>query len=185
MSPTEILEKAQAIQSRETGEQYIYNQEESDILREARAIQESRSRSGVGKIIDKLMPSLVGQRRAAEIEIERIRATEAKVEALANRKASLAIEAAKAKTTLERLREQNRHYRDASTDRGIRDIFLKTYWARTEANFHGHLKLAATEIFTAQILGREFHHFVDQQATDLAAIEAEAKAVDGELSKIK
>jgi len=185
MSPTEILEKAQAIQSQKTGEQHVYSADESDILREARAIQESRSRSGVGKIIDKLMPSLVGQRRAAEIEIERIRATEAKVEALANRKTSLAVEVAKAKTTLERLQEQNRHYRDAATNKGIRDTLLKTYWARTEANFHGHLKLAATEIYTAQILGREFHHFVEQQATDLAAIEAEAKAVDGELSKIK
>lgn len=186
LSAAELLEEAARIRAEADRDgRAIFDAREGEILRLAAAVEESRRRSGIGKIVDDFLGGILGEKRQAEARLASIREREARIEQLLRDREGTKAALEKAEANLERVQALGDQFRKAASPAGIRAIFQIKAWAISEVNFAAHAIEAAKEVAAAKMLGENFAVFVDAATEQAASLRKQLAAIETELSKSK
>jgi hypothetical protein len=182
LSAAELLEEAAKIRAEADRDgRAMFDAREGEILRLAAAVEESRRRTGIGKVVDDFLGGILGEKRIAEKRLAAIREREARIEALLREREGTKAALEKAEANLERIKALGDQFRKAASPAGIREIFEKKAWAIGETNFAAHATEAAREAAAAKILGEHFAVFVDAADEQAANLRQQLAGIETEL----
>lgn len=182
LSNSEILAKAQAIRAREGFE--VLSPEESELCFKADAIVNSRRSSGIGAIVESALEKIVGERRAAEMALERARRDEAAVEALLAERAALEKNLERQREVLKRLRTLSENAAANATEEKEGKHFLNRFAHADHYSLPNHLNQVALEIAQARIVAQFLPLYVREQEKAVAEAEARVKEISKAVSKL-
>jgi hypothetical protein len=186
LSSAELLEEAARIRAEADRDgRAMFDAHEGEILRLAAAVEESRRRTGIGKVVDDFLGGIIGEKRLAEKRLGELREREARIEQLLRDREGTKGALEKAEANLERVQALGDQFRKAASPAGIRAIFQKKAWAISEVNFAAHAIEASKEAAAAKILGENFAVFVDAATGQAANLRQQLAGIETELRKHK
>lgn len=182
LSNSEILAKAQAIRAREGIE--LLSPEESQICFAADAIVNSRRASGIGGLVEGALEKIVGERKVAEMALERARRDEAAAEALLAERAGLEKNLVRQREVLARLKGMAAAATSKATPAAEGDHFLSRFAHADHHLLPDHLRQVALEILQARVVAQYLPLYVERQGKAVAEAEARAKEIGKLVSKL-
>jgi hypothetical protein len=182
LSNSEILAKAQAIRAREGIE--VLSPEESQICFAADAIVNARRGSGIAGLVETALEKIVGERKAAEMSVERARRDEAAAEALLAERAALEKNLVRQREVLARLRAMAEAAKAKATPESEGQHFLSRFPHSDHFSLPGHLNQVALEILQARVVAQFLPLYVQRQGEAVAEAEARVKEISKAVSKL-
>ena len=184
-SNSELIERAAQITTdAAAGGVSVLGPEASETLRRAAAVQEQRQSSGISRLVDGVLSSILGEKRITEQRLAELRAAEARAEQLLLEQSAVAKTILRQEQHLSRLKDFGRGYAAAGEPKAIKELFEKRCWAIGQGNFDGHLKQAASEAITSKMIAENFAVFLDFQAAAIAESRARLVQIGTELKRI-
>ena len=185
LSNSELLEKAAQISADAAAANVsVLGPEASEVMRRAAAVQEQRQSSGISRLVDGVLGSILGEKRITEQRLAELRAAEARAEQLLLEQAAVAKTILRQEQHLSRLKDFGRGYTAAGEPKAIRELFEKRCWAIGQGNFDGHLKQAASEAMTSRMIAENFAVFLDFQAAAIAESKARLVQIGAEIKRL-
>jgi hypothetical protein len=185
LSNSELIERAAQIAADAAADGVsVLGPEASETLRRAAAVQEQRQSSGISRLVDGVLGSILGEKRITEQRLAELRAAEARAEQLLLEQAAVAKTIERQEQHLSRLKDFGRGYQAAGSPEAVRELFAKRCWAVGQANFDGHLKQAASEAMTSRLIAENFAVFLDFQAAAIAESKGRLVQIGTELKRI-
>jgi hypothetical protein len=184
-SNSELIERAAQITADAAADGVaILGPEASETIRRAAAVQEQRQSSGISRLVDGVLGSILGEKRVAEQRLAELRAAEARAEQLLLEQAAVQKTILRQEQHLSRLKDFGRGYQAAGEPKAIKELFEKRSWAIGQGNFDGHVKQAAAEAMTSKLIAENFVVFLDFQAAAIAESKARLTQIAAELKRI-
>ena len=185
LSNSELLEKAAQISADAAADNVsVLGPEASEVMRRAAAVQEQRQSSGISRLVDGVLGSILGEKRITEQRLAELRAAEARAEQLLLEQSAVAKTILRQEQHLARLKDFGRGYAAAGEPKAIKELFEKRCWAIGQGNFDAHVKQAATEAMTSKLIAENFAVFLDFQAAAIAESRARLVQIGTELKRI-
>ena len=182
LSNSEILAKAQEIRARDGIE--MLNAEQSEILFKADAILNARRSSGIAGVVESALSKIVGDRRSAELSLEKARRDEAAAEALLAERAGLEKNLIRQREVLERLRQMATSAASQATPAAEEAHFLSRFAHADHHSLGAHLQQVALEIVQNRIIAQYSPLYVAAQNKAVAEAEARLKEISKAVSKL-
>ena len=182
LSNSEILAKAQEIRARDGIE--MLDAEQSEILFKADAILNARRSSGIAGIVESALSKIVGERRSAEMSLEKARRDEANAEALLAERAGLEKNLIRQREVLERLRQMATSAASQATPAAEEAHFLSRFAHADHHSLGAHLQQVALEIAQSRIIAQYSPLYVAAQNKAVAEAEARLKEISKAVSKL-
>ena len=184
-SNSELIEKAAQIAADAAADGVsVLGPEASETLRRAAAVKEQRQSSGISRLVDGVLGSILGEKRITEARLAELRAAEARAEQLLLEQAAIQKTIERQEQHLSRLKDFGRGYAAAAEPKAIRELFEKRCWAIGQGNFDAHVKQAATEAMSSKLIAENFAVFLDFQAAAIAESRARLVQIGTELKRI-
>ena len=184
-SNTELIEKAAQIAADAAADGVsVLGPEASETLRRAAAVKEQRQSSGISRLVDGVLSSILGEKRVTEQRLAELRAAEARAEQLLLEQSAIQKTIERQEQHLSRLKDFGRGYAAAGEPKAIKELFEKRCWAIGQGNFDAHVKQAATEAMTSKLIAENFAVFLDFQAAAIAESRARLVQIGTELKRI-
>ena len=184
-SNSELIERAAQIAADAAADGVsVLGPEASETLRRAAAVQEQRQSSGISRLVDGVLSSILGEKRVTEQRLAELRAAEARAEQLLLEQSAVAKTILRQEQHLSRLKDFGRGYAAAGEPKAIKELFEKRCWAIGQGNFDAHVKQAATEAMTSKLIAENFAVFLDFQAAAIAESRARLVQIGTELKRI-
>jgi hypothetical protein len=182
LSNSEILAKAQAIRARDGME--VLSPEESQICFAADAIVNARRGSGIAGLVEGALEKIVGERKAAEMALERARRDEAAAEALLAERAGLEKNLVRQREVLARLKGMAANAAEQATPEREGEHFLSRFAHADHHLLPDHLRQVALEILQARVVAQFLPLYVQRQDKAVAEAEARVKEIGKQVSKL-
>ena len=184
-SNSELIERAAQITTDAAADGVsVLGPEASETLRRAAAVQEQRQSSGISRLVDGVLSSILGEKRVTEQRLAELRAAEARAEQLLLEQSAIQKTIERQEQHLSRLKDFGRGYAAAGEPKAIKELFEKRCWAIGQGNFDAHVKQAATEAMTSKLIAENFAVFLDFQAAAIAESRARLVQIGTELKRI-
>jgi hypothetical protein len=182
LSNSEILAKAQEIRAREGVE--LLDAAESEILFKADAIVNARRGSGIAGLVEGALAKIVGERKAAEMALEKARRDEAAAEALLAERAGLEKGLQRQREVLKRLQTLAANAAAQATPQAEGEHFLTRFAHADHFTLPDHLRQVALEILQARVVAQYLPLYVERQEQAVATAEARVKEIAKQVSKL-
>jgi hypothetical protein len=185
ISNSELIEKAAQIAADAAADNIsVLGPEASEVMRRAAAVQEQRQSSGISRLVDGVLGSILGEKKITEQRLAELRAAEARAEQLLLEQAAVAKTIERQEQHLSRLKDFGRGYSAAGEPKAIKELFEKRCWAIGQGNFDAHVKQAASEAMSSKLIAENFAVFLDFQAAAIAESRARLVQIGTELKRI-
>ena len=185
LSNSELIERAAQIAADAAADGVsILGPEASETLRRAAAVQEQRQSSGISRLVDGVLGSILGEKRITEARLAELRTAEARAEQLLLEQAAVAKTILRQEQHLSRLKDFGRGYAAAGEPKAIKELFEKRCWAIGQGNFDGHVKQAAAEAIASRTIAENFAVFLDFQAATIAESKARLVQIGTEIKRL-
>ena len=185
LSNSELLEKAAQIAADAAADNVsVLGPEASEVIRRANAVQEQRQSSGISRLVDGVLGSILGEKRITEQRLAELRAAEARAEQLLLEQAAVAKTIERQEQHLSRLKDFGRGYAAAGEPKAIRELFEKRCWAIGQGNFDAHVRQAATEALASRMIAEHFEVFLDFQNGEIAKSRERLKEIGAEIKRL-
>ena len=184
-SNTELIEKAAQIAADAAADGVsVLGPEASETLRRAAAVQEQRQSSGISRLVDGVLSSILGEKRVTEQRLAELRAAEARAEQLLLEQSAVAKTILRQEQHLSRLKDFGRGYAAAGEPKAIKELFAKRCWAVGQGNFDAHVRQAATEALASRMIAEHFEVFLDFQNGEIAKSRERLKEIGAEIKRL-
>jgi len=185
LSNSELIERAAQITADAAAAGVaVLGPEASETIRRATAVQEQRQSSGISRLVDGVLGSILGEKRITEARLAELRAAEARAEQLLLEQSAIQKTIERQEQHLSRLKDFGRAYQSAGEPKAIRELFEKRCWAIGQGNFDAHVKQAAAEALASKMIAENFVVFLDFQAAAIAESKARLTQIAAELKRI-
>ena len=185
LSNSELLEKAAQISADATADNVsVLGPEASETLRRAAAVKEQRQSSGISRLVDGVLGSILGEKRITEQRLAELRAAEARAEQLLLEQSAVAKTILRQEQHLARLKDFGRGYAAAGEPKAIKELFEKRCWAIGQGNFDAHVKQAASEAMSSKLIAEHFEVFLDFQNGEIAKSRERLKEIGAEIKRL-
>ena len=181
-SNSEILAKALEIRARDGIE--MLDAEQSEILFKADAILNARRSSGIAGIVETALSKIVGERRSAEMSLEKARRDEAAAEALLAERAGLEKNLVRQREVLEKLKQVAASAASQATPAAEEAHFLSRFAHADHYLLADHLRQVAIEIVQNRIIAQYAQLYVERQTGAVAEAEARLKEISRQVAKL-
>jgi hypothetical protein len=182
LSNSEILAQAQAIRAREGME--VLSPEESQICFAADAIVNARRGSGIAGLVEGALGKIIGERKAAEMALERARRDEAAAEALLAERAGLEKNLVRQREVLARLKAMAANAAEQAAPEREGAHFLSRFAHADHHTLPDHLRQVALEILQARVVAQYLPLYVEHQEQAVTAAESRVKEISKAVSKL-
>ena len=184
-SNTELIEKAAQIAADAAADGVsVLGPEASETLRRAAAVQEQRQSSGISRLVDGVLSSILGEKRITEARLAELRAAEARAEQLLLEQSAIQKTIERQEQHLARLKDFGRGYAAAGEPKAIRELFAKRAWAVGQGNFDAHVRQAASEAMSSKLIAEHFEVFLDFQNGEIAKSRERLKEIGAEIKRL-
>ena len=184
-SNSELIEKAAQIAADAAADNVsVLGPEASEVMRRAAAVQEQRQSSGISRLVDGVLSSILGEKKITEQRLAELRAAEARAEQLLLEQAAVAKTIERQEQHLARLKDFGRGYQAAGKPEAIRELFAKRAWAVGQGNFDAHVKQAAAEAMTSKLIAEHFEVFLDFQNGEITKSRERLKEIGAEIKRL-
>lgn len=185
ISNSELIEKAAQIAADAAADNVsVLGPEASEVMRRAAAVQEQRQSSGISRLVDGVLGSILGEKKITEQRLAELRAAEARAEQLLLEQSATQKTIERQEQHLSRLKDFGRGYAAAGEPKAIRELFAKRSWAIGQGNFDAHVKQAATEAMTSKLIAEHFEVFLDFQNGEIAKSRERLKEIGTEIKRL-
>jgi len=185
LSNSELIERAAQITADAAAAGVaVLGPEASETIRRAAAVQEHRQSSGISRLVDGVLGSILGEKRITEARLAELRAAEARAEQLLLEQSAIQKTIERQEQHLSRLKDFGRGYTAAGEPKAIRELFEKRCWAIGQGNFDAHVKQAASEAMTSKLIAENFAVYLDFQAAAIAESKGRLVQIGTELKRI-
>lgn len=185
LSNSELIEKAAQISADAAADGVaVLGPEASETIRRAAAVQEQRQSSGISRLVDGVLGSILGEKRITEQRLAELRAAEARAEQLLLEQSAVAKTILQQEQHLSRLKDFGRGYQAAGEPQAIRELFAKRCWAIGQHNFDAHVRQAAAEGTASKMIAENFAVFLDFQAAAIAESKTRIAQIAAEIKRL-
>lgn len=182
LTNSEILSRAQEIRARDGIE--MLDAEQSEILFKADAILNARRSSGIAGIVESALSKIVGERRSAEVSLEKARRDEHAAEALLAERAGLEKNLVRQREVLEKLKQMAKSAASQVTPQAEEKHFLSRFAHADHYLLPDHLRQVAIEIVQNRIIAQYAELYVERQTGAVAEAEGRLKEIAKQVSKL-
>jgi hypothetical protein len=182
LTNSEVLAKAQEIRARDGIE--MLDAEQSEILFRADCILNGRRSSGIAGIVESALSKIVGERRSAEMSLERARRAEAAAESLLAERAGLEKNLIRQREVLEKLKQMEASAALQVTPQAEEKHFMSRFAHADHYLLPDHLRQVAIEIVQNRIIAQYAQLYVERQNKGVAEAEARLKEIAKQVAKI-
>jgi hypothetical protein len=185
ISNSELIERAAQIAADAAADGVsVLGPEASETLRRAAAVQEQRQSSGISRLVDGVLGSILGEKKITEQRLAELRAAEARAEQLLLEQSAVAKTIGRQEQHLSRLKDFGRGYAAAGEPKAIKELFEKRCWAIGQGNFDAHVRQAATEALASKMIAEHFEVFLDFQNGEIAKSRERLKEIGAEIKRL-
>ena len=182
LTNSEILAKAQSIRAR--NDVAMLSPEDSQICFQADSIVNGRRSSGIAGIVESALSKIVGERRSAEMALEKARRDEANAEALLAERAGLEKNLVRQREVLEKLKQMEKAAASQVTPQAEEEHFLSRFAHADHYLLPDHLRQVAIEIVQNRVIAQYAQLYVMRQNEAVAEAEARLKEISKQVSKL-
>ena len=185
LSNNELLEKAAQITADAAADGVaVLGPEASETIRRAAVVQEQRQSSGISRLVDGVLGSILGEKRITEARLAELRAAEARAEQLLLEQSAVQKTILRQEQHLARLKDFGRGYAAAGEAQAIRELFAKRCWAIGQHNFDAHVRQAANDALTSKMIAEHFEVFLDFQNGEITKSRERLKEIGAEIKRL-
>jgi len=185
ISNSELIEKAAQIAADAAADNIsVLGPEASEVMRRAAAVQEQRQSSGISRLVDGVLGSILGEKKITEQRLAELRAAEARAEQLLLEQSAVQKTILRQEQHLARLKDFGRGYAAAGEAQAIRELFAKRCWAIGQHNFDAHVRQAANDALTSKMIAEQFEVFLDFQNGEITKSRERLKEIGAEIKRL-
>jgi hypothetical protein len=182
LSNSEILTRAQEIRAHDGIE--MLDAEQSEIIFRADAIINGRRSSGIAGFVESALQKIIGERRSAEMALEKARRDEAAAEALLAERSGIEKHLVRQREVLEKLQQMAAAAAAQVTPQAEESHFLSRFAHADHHSLGAHLQQVALEIAQARIIAQYSPLYVAAQTKVVSDAEARLREISKQVSKL-